>query len=242
MLTGQTRRFARKLIRSYGFQRTVAPTIADVVRSREIDLVLDVGANDGDFARDLRDAGYSGKIVSFEPATAAYQRLANAAKNDPGWDTIQLAIGDEDGMLQLSISAIDVYSSFKQPSLAGRVAPGSREIRTEDVPVSRLDTFLRKSPQYAGRIYLKIDTQGFEMEVLQGVGDRLSDLAAVQAELGLVRLYDDQEDWLTVIQWMRSRQFEVATMICNSVDPAAGQAVEYDVVFTNRSHSSANTF
>ena len=237
MFTSHMRRLARKQIRNLGFQRTIAPTVADVARSKEIDLVLDVGANDGDFARDLRDAGYPGRIVSFEPASAAYDRLTNAAKNDPKWDTIQLAIGDTDGLLQLSISAIDVYSSFKQPSLAGRVAPGACEIRTEEVPVSRLDTFLRQFPQYDGRTYLKIDTQGFEMEVLRGAGDCLSNLIAVQAELGLVRLYEDQEDWLTVIEWMRNRRFEVATMICNSVDPAAGQAVEYDVVFTNRSEN-----
>lgn len=196
---------------------------------------MDVGANDGDFARDLRDAGYAGRIISFEPASQTFRRLSAAAAGDALWDVLQLGVGDESGELKLSVSAIDVYSSFKKPSAIGNAAPGAREASSETVPVVRLDEWLRNNPIDLSKTYLKIDTQGFEVEVLRGCGDRLDQFAAVQAELGFIRLYEGQEDWLSIVQSMRERGFEVATMICNAVDPRLARAVEYDVVFTRPS-------
>lgn len=234
-MKAQLRRLFRQMVRRAGFQRIIAPTFMDVIRHHQVDVVLDVGANDGDFARELRDAGYTGKIVSFEPASATYARLCRACATDPQWTAVKLGVGETAGHLDLSISALDVYSSFKMPSVIGGAAPGAREVASERVEVVRLDQYLQSHPDLLSRTYLKIDTQGFEGEVLRGAGDILDRFVAVQAELGLVTLYENQEDWLSIVTWMRQRGFEVATMICNSVDPRHARAVEYDVVFTQPS-------
>ena len=226
------RRGVRRMVRRAGFQRTIAPTFADVMRHHNVDVLLDVGANDGDYAREIRDAGYAGRIVSFEPASATFARLSRAAARDPAWEAVQLGVGEANGHLDLSVSAIDVYSSFKQPSAFGNEAAGARAVASERVEVVRLDDYLQVHSHLLSRTYLKIDTQGFEAEVLRGAGDALDRFVAVQAELGLVALYEGQMDWLEVVTWMRGRGFEVATMVCNAADRPRGKAIEYDIVFT----------
>lgn len=233
-MKAQLRRLIRRTVRRSGFQRTIAPTFVDVMRHHDVDVVLDVGANDGGYAREIRDAGYRGRIVSFEPASGIFARLRAAAAADPKWQVEQLGVGEAAGHLDLSVSAIDVYSSFKAPSAVGGQAPGIHAVATERVEVVRLDDFLRQHPGLLSRTYLKIDTQGFEAEVLRGAGDLLDRFVAVQAELGIVTLYQDQPDWLEIVNWMRGRGFEVATMVCNAADRSRGQAIEYDIVFTRR--------
>lgn len=202
------------------------------MRRHNISVVLDVGANDGDYAREIRDAGYRGKIVSFEPGARAFARLQQAAARDSNWDVYRLGLGDEPGKLDLHVDVRDVFSSFKRPSEFGRFR--TAEACSESVEVVRLDAFLANHPEYLNRTYLKIDTQGFEMEVLRGTGSVLQDLAAIQAELGLLRIYHEQEDWLSVVMWMRERGFEVATSVCNAADTQQAQIIELDMVFTKR--------
>ena len=65
-----------------------------VVRDQAIDLVLDVGANQGQWARELRAEGYIGTLVSFEPFAEAFDRLDEAAAGDAAWDARRMALGD----------------------------------------------------------------------------------------------------------------------------------------------------
>lgn len=229
------RRVVRRIVRQTGFRRQIAPTFVDVMRCQRIDVVLDVGANDGDFGREIRDEGYRGRIVSFEPNPAAYERLCKAIVNDPLWEAHQLGLGDVPGELTLSISNADVFSSFKGTTEFGAASFHARQASTEQVQVVRLDDFLDGRADLLSRTYLKIDTQGFEMEVLRGAGDALRRIAAVQAELGLVKTYRNEDDWLDIILWMRRHGFEVGTAICNSAISEAAQVREFDFVFVRRS-------
>ena len=229
------RRIVRRNVRKTGFRRQIAPTIVDVLKCNGIDVVIDVGANDGDFGREIRDEGYLGRIVSFEPNPAAFARLALAIADDPLWEAYQLGVGDEEGELRLSVASNDVMSSFKGATDLG--AGLLVEDRAEQVRVVRLDSFLLTRPDLVSRTYLKIDTQGFEMEVLRGAGECLLKFVAVQAELGLVKTYEDEEDWLNVLLWMRERGFELGTLMCNSAFAPVAQVREFDFVFVQRTPS-----
>lgn len=230
------RRVVRRAVRKTGFRRQIAPTFVEVMKCNAIDVVLDVGANDGDFGREIRDEGYSGRIVSFEPNPAAFARLSAAIAHDPLWDAYQLGLGDKEGELRLSVASSDVLSSFKGTTGLFAGSHHLDEVRAEMVQVIRLDTFLGSNPDLVRRTYLKIDTQGFEMEVLRGLGIWLPKLVAVQAELGLVKTYQDEEDWLNVVLWMREQGFEVGTVACNSAVPEVAQAREFDFVFVQRTY------
>jgi FkbM family methyltransferase len=233
-LSFDLRRSLRRAVRKTGFRRQIAPTFVQVMHNRGVDVVLDIGANDGDFGREIRDEGYAGRIVSFEPNPQAFGRLSRNIAGDPLWDAYQLGVGDVAGQLTLSVSNADVFSSFKPINDFGARTSQAQEAASVQVEVVRLDSFLRQHSDLVSRTYLKIDTQGFEMEVLRGAGDMLGRMAAVQAELGLIKTYQNEDDWLDVVLWMRARGFEIGTTVCNSAIREAAQVREFDFVFVQR--------
>jgi FkbM family methyltransferase len=230
-LLSNIRRLTRRVVRNTGFQRRIAPDFVDVMHANNIDVVIDVGANDGDYGREIRDRGYRGRIVSFEPNPVAFERLEQKITGDQNWSAYQCGVGDKDGELEFSIAVNDAMSSFKGLTEFGK-STGAKQAATACVKVIRLDTFLSEHPDLLGCVYLKIDTQGFEVEVLRGAGEMLEQITAVQAEIALVHTYTDEEDWLSIITWMRDRGLEVATAICNSRVEA--QVREFDFVFVRR--------
>ena len=168
----------------------------------------------------------------------AYRRLSDAIQEDPLWEAHQLGVGDVAGTLTLSVSNADVFSSFKPITALGAKSEHAQQAHTVDVNVVRLDSYLERLPDL-GATYLKIDTQGFEMEVLRGTGDHLNRMSAVQAELGLIKTYMNEDDWLDVLLWMRGRGFEIATAICNSAIWPEAQVREFDFVFVQRQKDQA---
>lgn len=129
-----------------------------------IDLVLDVGANIGQFASDLRSYVYTGKIVSFEPLTSAYSKITKAALKDAKWKVHdRCAIGDTDGEISINISDNSVSSSIlPMTDLHAQASVGSSYIGSEKVNLCRLDTVGSEYIKQAKNAFLKIDTQGFE--------------------------------------------------------------------------------
>lgn len=228
------RRTIRRRLRNAGFVRRVAPSFVEVIAANYIDIVLDVGANDGDYGRDLRDEGYRGRIHSFEPLPSAYERLSRSIWDDPLWEAVPYGVGDQPGTLQLNISNADVFSSFKPLNEFGQASANAKVVDTVEAQVVRLDQYLAENPDLLGRPYLKIDTQGFEREVLEGLGDMFGRMVAIQVETSLVDTYVGETDWVESIIYMREHGFEVATMICNSAIPGKARVREFDIVFVRR--------
>ena len=114
-LRGLLRRAFRRLgfdIVRFDLGRDAASRRAVLICERGVDLVLDVGANDGPFARQLREAGYGGRIVSFEPQTVAYAALRSAAATDALWECRNVAVGVDEGEVVLNIAANSSSSSL----------------------------------------------------------------------------------------------------------------------------------
>ena len=225
------RRKIRRIVRNSGFMRRIAPSFAEVIAANKIGVVLDVGANDGGYGRELRDAGYRGPIHSFEPLPSAYDRLTRNIAGDPAWEAVPYGVGNAPGTLTLNISEADVFSSFKALNDFGGKSENAKVVDTVEAQIVRLDQYLGNHPELLRRPYLKIDTQGFEREVLEGLGDRIADMVAIQVETSLVDSYIGETDWIESILYMRERGFEVATMICNSAISEQARAREYDIVF-----------
>lgn len=226
------RGLARKRMKAMGLQRVRHPSFTDLIAHHGITTVLDVGANDGLFGTELREGGYRGRIISFEPIGSIFAALQKRAAADRHWDVVNLALGEIAGPQTISISKSDVFSSFKAPSdYAAKLWTGIHEARAETVQVARLDAVLDEHPDYARDAYLKIDTQGFEMEVLRGTGSRLRDFKLVHAELALTQLYEGQHGWTEVIGWMAERGFGVVACKENGVDWPAMRLLEMDIVF-----------
>lgn len=156
-----------------------------------VDVVLDVGANTGQFATQMRaDLGWQGRIVSFEPLAAAFATLAARAARDPLWDVHRHALGDTDGRAQIGVAG-NSYSSSLLDMLPAHVdaAPESAYVGREAIATHRLDTVADAVCPPPARLYLKMDVQGFERHVLAGAEATLPRAHVIQLEMSLAPLY-----------------------------------------------------
>lgn len=171
------------------FVSRVARTLAD----RDLDTVLDIGANEGQYAALLRAAGFGGRIISVEPLPDAFDRLLQRSRTDDEWVARRLAVGAQPGSTTIRVSA-NSYSSSVLPLTDAHLdaAPGSRVVRTIDADVTTVVALAQTHHLSPERTLLKIDTQGFEGAVLDGAGDWLMRVAAVQLEVSHVELYAGQ--------------------------------------------------
>ena len=151
------------------------PNLADFLHCQAIDLVLDVGANEGQFAIDLREAGFAGEIVSFEPISFVFAKLAANAARDHRWTVRRQALADHVGGAKIEVTARTVSSSMKPQAALRRNSqdPDTAVISTEAIEVTTLDHIF---PEFAGRkVFLKMDTQGFlEQQILMGAASAVA--------------------------------------------------------------------
>ena len=155
-----------------------------------VDVVLDVGAARGGYAHELREFGYAGRIVSFEPMAAAFADLRAAADGDDKWDCVQSALGSTAGRQTINIASNSDSSSLLPMADEHRsAAPHVDYVGEEEITVSRLDDLAPEHLNDASRAFLKIDTQGFEKEVLTGGTQTLARCVGLQLELSFAPLY-----------------------------------------------------
>jgi FkbM family methyltransferase len=198
-----------------------------------IDTVLDVGANEGQYARVLRELGFRGRIISFEPLSGPYQRLRELAAGDDLWVIApQMALGTEEGQITVNISSQLVASSvLPMGKLLEGVSPQLKYVGTEVVPVSRLDTACKEYVSGATRLFLKVDVQGYELEVLRGAADLLRTVLGAQLELSFVTLYEGQALFSELVDFMRHQGFEIWGIIPGLVDNSSGRLLQADGIF-----------
>lgn len=227
------KKLARQVLRGAGLERVRTPTVAQLLAQQRVETVLDVGANEGQFALELRELGYRGRIISFEPIREVFSILHSRAAQDQKWEVHNLGVGAAEEHLTLHVASGSVFSSFKRPGAYVRNAfSASRIVRDESVQIIRLDAFLAAQPDL-GRTLLKVDTQGYEEEVLLGAGDRLREFTAIQLELPIAPLYEGQKAWTEMIRYLGDRGFHVAMAKENSYDWKRMRLLELDVIFVN---------
>ncbi len=197
-----------------------------------VDLVLDVGANVGQFAHDLRTSGFKGKIVSFEPLSKAWSALSAASQHDPQWTVApRCAIGSRDGETEIHISE-NLYSSSVLNILEAhtRFAPASAYVGVETVPLRRLDSAAAPFLDPASKIFLKIDTQGFESEVLAGAPDLLQRAVGVLVEVSMTPLYDGQKLFHELMPSLWNTGLRVWDIQGGLHDPESGRILQSDII------------
>lgn len=179
-----------------------------------VDCLFDVGANVGQYAAELRNMGYRGLILSFEPDPACFEKLSARCAGDPHWHAFNLALGSREGTAEFNLMTIPLFNSFRQPSTEETDfygAPNTVE-KVIEVPVKTLETMLPELQQKFGFAtpFLKMDTQGFDVEVFRGASPVHDRIAGVQSEVSVKRLYADTPDWRSVIGEYEAAGFELA--------------------------------
>ncbi len=198
-----------------------------------VDLVLDIGANAGQFAQDLRSMGYKKQIVSFDPLSDAYRALTAASARDAKWTVHQRgAIGDYDGEIEINISGNSVSSSVLPMLDAHSTASlDSAYIGSEKVSIFKLDSVASNYTKSVHRYFLKIDTQGYEAKVLDGATETLKNAQGVLCELSLVPLYEGQLLWLDLIERLERMGFTLWAIQPGFSDPRDGRTLQVDAIF-----------
>jgi FkbM family methyltransferase len=204
-----------------------------LLRHLDIDLVLDVGANEGQYARThLRDwTGYRGRIASFEPVKACYAACASGARNDAAWATFAYGLSDTEVTRDITVpNGQTDLSSLHHPTTTGKrmIDAGSQ---TEPVLLRRLDDAISEVARPADRLALKIDSQGHEAAVLRGATDTLPRVALVECEVPLVRMYEGQETLAELLAILAAAGFSPVGIESNYVDPETGFAMDADAFF-----------
>jgi FkbM family methyltransferase len=222
----------RDLSRRHGWEFFKGPNLITFLESRNVDLVLDVGANRGEYGDQLFRWGYAGKVVSFEPTSDAWELLRREMKRYPGrWDGRNIALGAECGAVQINVSRNSRFSSILgQTAAAKTFDPNMVIVATETVQLRTLDSLIKDFP--SDRIYLKIDTQGFEQAILDGAGEFLKKCVGVQLELPVEHLYEGTWRFEEAVAYMRERGFVPAQMLPVTVITTDKASVtEFDCVF-----------
>jgi hypothetical protein len=112
-----------------------------------------------------------------------------------------------------------------------RAAPNVKYVGFEMAPISRLDRVAEEFLGEAQNIFLKVDAQGFELQVLQGATDLLRRVVGVQLELSLVPLYGGQPLFSELIDWMQGEGYKIWGIIPGLADNASGRLLQTDAVF-----------
>jgi FkbM family methyltransferase len=204
----------------------------------DIDYVIDVGANSGQFARAIRDKGFKGFIYSYEPLLDAHKELVTNSLSDPKWIVHPpAACGAKDGKSSINIAGNSASSSIKDmlPSHLF-AAPNSQTIGKQDVELVTIDSQIKRWKEVNGAIFLKIDTQGYEEEVLAGAALTLQIVEAVQIELSLVELYHGQKLYSYFLDFFTKRDFQLFDVIPGFFNPQIGQLLQLDVIFVKKSY------
>ena len=204
-----------------------------IMKNKKIDLVYDIGANIGQFSKNLREHGYKGNILSFEPVKKIHSKLVENSKNDNKWEIFErCALGNQDGEIDINISQYDLSSSILEMTQKHiNAKKNSNYIGKEKTNIFKLDTIIKKINLEKKRIMLKIDTQGYEWQVLQGAKNNLSKFDLIFIEVSFVKLYQDEKLWNDIINHIVSYGFELWSFERGFVDPNTKQILQADVVF-----------
>lgn len=237
------KKLIKKIARNLGIElRTFTLATSEVARMQylfahhNIDCVLDVGAHIGQYAKSIRELGYSGKIVSFEPLSTAYSSLKAASNKDSLWQIApRAAIGNKDSEIEIKISGnsqgssvLDILDSHL------KVTPNFATVGSEVVKLSKLDTIAPSYIEDANSIYLKIDVQGFEWQVLEGASQILPKVEGIQMELSLTPLYQDQPLWNQTLEKLEQLGYELYTLNPFFFDMNTGKLMQMDGIFLRK--------
>lgn len=209
-----------------------------LMQEKGINVVLDVGANMGQTGCELRQAGYTGRIVSFEPLSVPFAELKKQADADGNWQANQAAMGETAGSAQINVSGTHWSSSFlPMASRHESMVPQSVYTGVETVKVETVDRIFASAVRSGDRVMLKIDTQGFELPVLKGAAASLPQITIVQTELSLALLYEGQPKYYDVMKHLDESGFELANMIPAFFEKKTNQFLQADALFVRRSGS-----
>lgn len=197
-----------------------------------VNCVLDVGANKGQFAQRIRAAGYRGRIVSFEPVKEFVAALEEASANDDAWRVQPFALGEEDTETEINVAKGPLSSLLPSSEFGKDWNAKLRETHPETISVRRLDGVFDEAVADLEdpRVFLKLDTQGFDVQAFRGAGGRAKDVLGLQSELSCVPIYQGMPRFTEQIAEYEAAGFELAGLYPLTLHPETLRVIEFDAI------------
>jgi len=203
------------------------------LKEKKIDCIFDVGANEGQFVEELRYYGYKDNIISFEPYLKAHSKLLLNSKRDEKWKIYEpIALGNKNSTNTINISKNSVSSSIlkiKKEHIDN--APESEVVDQQSIQEKKLEDVFLEFDLNDKMLFLKIDTQGYEFEVLKGAEKVLNQFQGILVEVSLIELYEGQKSWLEIVNFIQSHGFKLWSVDRGFSNKTNGQTLQLDLCF-----------
>lgn len=229
----------RNLLNRVGIDVYRYPMLKDPFHVRQqtlaylgITLVLDVGANIGDYAAGLFGHGYEGRIVSFEPVDTMHSQLSARVSKNPRWSCRKLALGERDGIAEINVA--ETMSSLLSKSKDASAEVDFCFSSKEKIEIASLDTLAPSLFKADDRVWLKMDVQGYEKAVLQGAVRALPRISAIEAELSFLPYYSGQPLFQEVVALLDAAGFQLWWLNPAAPERRSGRIVEADGTFVRK--------
>jgi FkbM family methyltransferase len=235
-LAGQLLREPRTLYRAV-VDRTFSSTI--ITRRASLAgvapaLVLDVGANVGQFARAARAEWPKASIVSFEPVPETFRILVENTPDNEKGSCFNIALGRHSGKISVNVCSDSQCSSVLNPIWnSGNAADRAKSERVVEVPLDRLDAQIDPS-DVLGAVLLKLDVQGYEHEVLAGAEALLPHVDHIIIECSFTQMYEGEPGFAATYELVTGLGFEFVVPLNVLSDARDLSFVQMDCLFRRR--------
>lgn len=224
----------RKIIQKTGFdlhRYRPAPDKLSYLRLFDLKTVLDIGANTGQFATEIRKRLPEAQIYSFEPLKSCFEALGASQAKDPQFRAFNYALGNTNEEIDMHKSAYSPSSSILQMSQVHKdLFPHTKESTSEKIQIRRLDE-IAKGLDLEKEILIKVDVQGFEDKVIEGGRETIKKAKIVLIENSFVELYKGQSLFDDIYEKLKSLGFNYRGSLQEKVDQKNGQIISEDSLF-----------
>lgn len=198
----------------------------------KITKILDVGANNGQYAQQTYKLGYKGEILSFEPVQSVFKDLEKNSLKYASWSVHNFGLGDKKEELEINISK-NTFSSSLLDIMPDHVegAPESKYTHKEKIQIKKLDDIYKEIVNENDEVFLKMDVQGFEENVIKGAKESLKSIKGIQLEMSLEELYKGEILFDDVIKLVKSFGFKLYSLENGFYNENTGRLLQVDGIF-----------
>ncbi|MBK7105837.1 MAG: FkbM family methyltransferase [Ignavibacteriae bacterium] len=233
------RRIILNIVNFFGYTITRIPTIdlkiekGDYLwlQNMNINTIIDVGANNGEFAQKINKILPEVEIHSFEPLKECIEELKENLVGIKKIKFYNYALGEKDEEKIFYHNQFAPSSSFlEMKDLHKNAFPYTSTVFEEKVSVKKLDNFINELIK-SKEILLKIDVQGYELNVLKGGYKFLNEVKIIILEVSFHELYKDQPLFNDIYTYLVEKGFNYYGNFEQLIDPHNGQILQADAIF-----------
>jgi len=232
-------RLSNKLLKKIGLEIRSYPDFdtkrrMKIMRHYKINTLFDIGANHGQYSKNMREMGYTGEIISFEPLNSAFSELEKVSSRSKNWIVNNYALGNKNTKSTINVAG-NSYSSSILEMLPNHLnsAPESEYIAQQEINIKTLDSIYKSFCTPKKNVMIKIDTQGYEKNVLEGATKSLKNIKIIQLEMSLLPLYESEVLFIEMIGYLEKKGFQLFSLENGFADPLTGRLLQVDGIFVS---------